>query len=414
MGKQDNILVIDDEKDLLFMFKEMLELEGFRVQVAENGKQGIEIFKSQEFALVITDIRMPEMDGLEVIKCLKKIDQYIEIIVLTGYASVDIAIEALKESRAFGFFNKPIDNFDLFFNTIRQAIEKRKLRVKNNLLFQEVIQHRDHLEELVSQRTSELEKEISERKKTEIQLKKAKENAEAANLAKSQFIARISHELRTPMNAIIGMSHLTLETKLDSNQHEFVSSIQTSARHLLSIINEILDFSEIKENKVGIKILDFNLKNIMENVLEDYKIKAEEKNISINLTVDKSIPPNLIGDEIKLKRILTNLTDNAVKFTKKGKIHIKAELIKKNCEDKVELIFSIIDTGIGIEEEKICEIFEPFTQADGSLSRRYGGTGLGLSICKQMAEMIGGRLWVDSLPGHGSSFMFTARFGYMP
>ena len=414
MNNQNNILIIDDEKEILFIFKELLELNGFKVQVANNGKQGIEIFRSQEFDLVITDIRMPEMDGLEVIKHLKKIDQYIEIIVLTGYATVDVAIKTLKEGRAFNFFNKPVENYDSFLNTIHQAIEKRKLRIRNNLLFTEITQHRDHLEELVSHRTSELEKEISERKKIESELRKAKENAEAANLAKSQFIARISHELRTPMNAIIGLSHLTLETALDDNQKDYVSSIQLAAKKLLSIINEILDFSEIENNKLGIEIQNFNLSDVLDDVLEFYKIEAEKKNISIYLTIDKSIPSTLIGDKVKLQKILTNLTDNAVKFTKKGKIHIKVRMIKKNCEDKVELIFSIIDTGIGIEEDKICEIFEPFTQADGSLSRAYGGTGLGLCICKQMASMIGGRLWVDSLQGHGSSFMFTAKFRYLP
>ncbi|QTA81834.1 Two component system response regulator/histidine kinase [Desulfonema limicola] len=414
MDNQAKILIIDDEKDILVIFKEMLELQGFHVQTANNGKHGIEVFKSHEFDLVITDIRMPEMDGLEVIKCLKELDRYLEIIVLTGYASVDIAIEALKAGRAFDFFSKPVDNYDVFFNTIRQAIEKRKLKIGNNLLLKEVIKHRDHLEEMVSLRTAELEQEISERKKAELELRKAKEKAETANLAKSQFIARISHELRTPMNAIIGLAHLTLETCLDDNQNEYVSSIQAAARKLLFIINEILDFSELENHKTIIENQDFKLSHVLDNILEPYKIQAKEKGIDMNLTIDKSIPEILIGDKIKLQRILTNLTDNALKFTSKGKIIIKAELIKKNSENKVELIFSIIDTGIGIKEEKICEIFEPFTQADGSLSRSYGGTGLGLCICRQMTEMIGGRLWVDSLEGHGSNFMFTAKFGYLP
>lgn len=413
MNKQRRILIIDDEKDILYILEELLETHGFAVQTAINGEQGVELFKSSNFDLVITDIHMPGMDGLEVIKLINELDPYVEIIVLTGYASVNIAIKALKAGRAFDLFNKPIGNYDTLFNTIGQAIEKRNLKIRNELLFNEVKRHRDNLEQLVFKRTSELEKEIAERKKAETELIKAKETAESANMAKSQFIARISHELRTPMNAIIGMAQLTMETSLDSNQSEYLNNIWKSANHLLSIINEILDFSQLIKNKYDIELIEFKLDNVLNNILAPYIKKAQEKQIPIMLTIDKSIPQTLIGDKIKFKRIIAKLLDNAVKFTEKGKILVKANLLKIDSDDKAELIISIVDTGIGIEEEKLSEIFEPFTQADGSLSRAYEGTGIGLSLCRQMAEILGGRLWVDSLKGHGSSFMFTAKFDYM-
>jgi len=251
---------------------------------------------------------------------------------------------------------------------------------------------------------------ISEQKQVESALQCAKEQAEQANRFKSEFLANMSHEIRTPLNAVIGMAHLAMRTELTVKQCEYLSKIQSSSYTLLGVINDILDFSKIEAGKLEIENTDFLLENVFENLANLESMRAAEKGIEIIFSIDKKIPKTLVGDPLRLAQVLINLTSNAVKFTEHGQVLVAVALTEQSPE-RVILRFSVQDSGIGIEKEKIARLFEPFTQADGSTTREYGGTGLGLAICKQLVSMMGGEIGAHSKLDNGSTFFFTATFG---
>ena len=253
----------------------------------------------------------------------------------------------------------------------------------------------------------EAEEEIQEaRKAAELMAKKADE----ANRSKSDFLANMSHEIRTPLNAIIGLNELALKTDLTSKQHDYLVKVNSSAKSLLGIINDILDFSKIEASKLEIESVNFNIDKVLENIANMIGLKADIKGIELIFYTDIDVPKNLIGDPLRLTQILTNLANNAVKFTQKGEIIISTS-VEKKYYDYLILKFSVSDTGIGLTDEQKSKLFQPFTQADSSTTRKYGGTGLGLTICKCLVEMMGGKIDVDSTYNKGSNFYFTVKFG---
>jgi len=301
---------------------------------------------------------------------------------------------------AKGDFSHEVDfmgDFSTAFNSMTQQLKDSFTeRKKTNKIL------RERIDELDDARLAMLNmmKDLDE----------ARNEAEDATKAKSDFLANMSHEIRTPMNAIIGMTHLALKTGLTAKQYDYLKKVDISAKSLLGIINDILDFSKIEAGKLDMESIDFQLEDTLDNISTLVGLKTQGKGLELLFKTSAAVPTALVGDPLRLGQILINLSNNAVKFTQTGEIVVSTELVDKD-ETQVTLRFSVHDTGIGMTDEQAAKLFQPFSQADSSTTRKYGGTGLGLTISKRLAEMMGGEIWVKSRPGRGSTFSFTASFG---
>ncbi len=421
----EKILVVDDEQDILQMLSKLLSQEDYRVKTALGGEEAIAVFKSESepFDTVITDMRMPGLDGIGVIKALKEIDEYIEVIILTGYAALDNVIEAFRHHGAFDYLTKPLEDINELFITVNRAIENRRLKIENKTLLEQLTQAKQDLEKRVDARTHEL--------------RKAKDSAEASNQAKSNFLANMSHELRTPLNHIIGFAELLTDGtmgELNDTQNSYLQDVVESSKHLLALINDILDLSKVEAGRLKLLPSEMDLILLLQNSLVMVKEKAMKHGIELVTDFD-GIPEYIHVDDRKFKQVLYNLLSNAVKFTPDGgRVSLNAckvdldpalDLEQKDIGELKSLLnrnsnnggtgegtctyvdISVTDTGIGIKPEDQDRVFERFEQVDESLTKKYQGTGLGLSLTRSLVELHGGIIWVESEgEGKGSTFRF--------
>ncbi|CAN2039850.1 two-component system, sensor histidine kinase and response regulator [Candidatus Magnetomoraceae bacterium gMMP-15] len=390
-----SILIVDDSPNSSMLLQIILEGGGYsEVTATYSAKEAFEALgidkndnnntKSKKFDLILMDIFMPDMDGIQATKIIKEKKSLKDVPIVMVSATGDMErLELAFEAGAVDYIRKPVEETELL------------ARVGSALKLKHEIVRRKAREKELQALTSKLEYAL--------------DAAEAANRAKSNFLANMSHEIRTPMNAIIGMTSLSLNMDLSPKLRRYLSTVETSAHSLLGLINDILDFSKIEAGKLDMESIDFNLCDVVGSLSDMFGGKAAEKGFELILNINKNVPCALIGDPLRLGQVLINLTSNAIKFTDSGEVFINVERLEV-FDDRVKLKFSIKDSGIGLTLEQSAKLFDAFTQADSSTTRKYGGTGLGLAISKRLVEMMKGDIHIESKKGEGSTFYFTTNF----
>jgi len=415
------LLVVDDEPQQLELYVRRLLRQGYTVFSATSGIEALKILREREIDVLITDFQMPGMDGCEIITQALQLYPMLQSIVVTGYSDIKTAINAMGAG-AFNYLQKPIDFAELCV-VIEKGLEKRRLLQDVENKQKQLEEYRNQLENLVAKRTAalseanrRLQKEIEERRALELSLREAKVLAENANRAKSEFLANMSHEIRTPMTSAIGLLNLVLDTELLPKQKAYLEMARISTVVMHNLLSDILDLSKIEAGRLHLEQLTFTPKKVIDSVIDLQSFQAQEKSIKLLINVADDVPLEVVGDLNRVRQILLNLVSNAIKFTHYGEVVLTCsrDVLEKPVDNQLLLHFSVRDSGIGIEHDKLALIFEAFTQADSSTTRKFGGVGLGLNICSKLVAMMGGRIWVESEPGRGSEFHFTCRFGTTP
>jgi len=389
------ILVVDDEERNQRLMEAMLIPLGYDVILAQNGEEALEKVRENPPDLILLDIMMPGMDGFKVAKKLKEEEEtrIIPIVMVTALKETQDRIKAL-ESGADDFLSKPVDKLELKARV--QSLVK--VKAYNDYMRN----YQKELEEQVGKRTMQLKQALEE-------AHRLTQDAQAANIAKSEFLANISHEIRTPLNAIMGMTDIVLETALDPEQKEGLETVKLSAESLLTLINKTLDFVEIETGKLKLDSVLFNIRECLDNCLENFVKPARDKGLKLICHVPDEVPLELVGDSVRLNQIVFNLVDNAIKFTEQGEVVVSV-VVEAETENSICLQFNIADTGMGITPDKHKLIFEAFSQEDGSLTRKFQGIGLGLTVSSLLVGLMGGKIGIKSQVGEGSKFYFQVMF----
>ncbi len=384
---KNKILIVDDKEENLISLERILCDFDVEIVRADSGEEALKCTLRDEFAMAILDVQMPGMDGYETLELMRqrKKTKYLPVIFVSAIHQSDFHIVKGIETGAVDFIPKPII----------PEILKGKVSI-----FLDLYRQKKELDLVLK---------YLENKNEELII--AKEKAEEATRAKSMFLANMSHEIRSPMNGILGLSRLMKTETVNPEHRDMLNVVTTSGEHLLHIINDILDFSKIEAGQIDLECIDFDIKKLCNTTHQLLNFRAIEKGINFNVSIDEKIPALLKGDSFRLNQIIMNLANNAIKFTLKGAVNLSIKLIEKN-KDWASLLFSVKDTGIGIPEKAQKTLFKEFTQSDSSITRQYGGTGLGLAISKNLTNLMGGRIVLQSKLDVGSEFSFELKFEY--